>query len=232
MDERKDDLVSPLRVYSVAQDDAIDLLRSDVVGYAGDIVTPAGGRPVTLSQGTRNPALIVALPTRHLRAAVVAPLTMGVGVQLDDIASMNGRAFQAFRVACLAVENIPIPGASLGPTEDVRLADGRMHKVWSDDELDRLQSLMGRNYMYEVGTVILERSLSGKARGGVPLYTPQPFLEPALTQSAFLRAEQSRSAAGIDSNAASPPSSIPTPEPSCADPGAAPAEMTAPSPAE
>jgi len=191
-----DNLTDTVRVYSVVADDAIDLVESDVVGYAGDVVTPPGGEPVVIKRGTRNPALIKARPGRSLRAAVVKALPMAVGVGLDDIPSDNGRALQAFRVACLSVENIPHPGESLGPTVNV-YRDGKQEKAWGSDDLNVLQAQMGRDYMYEIGAFILARSNQGKARGGVPLYTPQHFLEPVLLRSAQLRAAQNKSNDGI-----------------------------------
>jgi len=226
MEEWKDDLKSSMRVYSVSQDDAIDLLESDIVGYAGDIV--AGE---TLTRGTRDPNLIKPLPGRHLRAAVVKALPMAVAVGIDEIPSMNGRAFQAFRIACLVVENLPVPGASLGPTVHVRLGDGREHKAWSNEDLDRLQSEMGRNFMYEVGAFIYERSLQGKARSDVPRYTPQQYLARALEKTVLLHAERNRKRAGIDSSESPAASSTSEPSATSGAAGAAPVESSPTSPA-
>lgn len=213
----RDDLVSPLLVYSVATDDAIDL-ASDVVGYAGDRVGDT-----VIARGSRDPSLIRALPTRHLRGAMVKALPMAIGVQLDDIASINARTLQAFRVGCTAVENLPAPGERLGPTREARLADGRKHTVWSDDELDKLQSYMGRAFMYEVGAVILDRSMGGKARGGAPLYAPPPFLVDVLEKTARLRAEHAKKAAGTGFNDESSDGSTPPPGESSGEAGGAPA---------
>ena len=219
MNEWKDDLTSVLIVYSVVSDDAIDLVASDIAAYAGEIVNG-----VELEKGSRNPALITALPGRVLRGAVTIAMPMALGVQIDSLTSHHLRCLQAFRACVTAVENLPSSGMRLGPTTDLRLADGRSHLTWSDDELDALQSLMGREFMYEIGAVILERSNLGKARSGAQLYTPQLFLEPALTKTASLIAEQRKASCATPSNDSPPDDSTPRPGETSAAPGDAPAE--------
>ena len=226
MDEWKDDLVSPLRVYAVASDDAIDLIASDIIGYVGYVMNGS-----VVERGSRNPALIQALPGLALKSAVVKAIPMAIGVRVDDMQSHNARCLAAFRYSCTAVENLPSPGVSLEPTVRLRLVDSREHTTWSDDELDKLQSLMGRDYMYEIGAVIIERSNQGKARSGVQLYTPQPFLERVLVERARLIAAQSKTDAGTDSSEKSPEDSPTKPDATSADPGDALAESGAASPA-
>lgn len=181
MREWKDDLVTPLRVYSI-RDDAIDPMASDVDEYLK----------------TRNPDLIHALPGQHLVAAVIKPLPVAVYAQVDTLSTVQAKLLQAFRIACTAVETAP--GATLMPMEAVRLSDGKPHTIWGNEEFEELGRMYGIQFIYEIGTVIMERAEPGKAwRGGVR-YTPPPFLEDARARISLRRAAQMSASAGTDSS--------------------------------
>lgn len=179
----QDDLTRNKRVISVL-DPAIDWSSAEVMGeYAR----------------TRDESLVT-LRQQTGAWAVVRPLTVGEFSAVDGV-SGSGKLVQAFRLACLEVENTPAAGLSVKPRGTARIG-GTDTAVWTDDELAVVARHYGARYLYEIGLVIYERALQGNAWGGGVLYTlPQSSLD-GLTETRPLHAAPSPSSGGTDSSAA------------------------------
>lgn len=165
----KDDLVSPLRVYSITSD-AIDLALTDIDKY----------------ERTRNPDLVKVLPGRTALSAMIKALPFSVMASIDAAGLMSAVRVQCFRLAVTALEH---EGLALMPSQKVALADGREHITWSESEFQRAGELLGLDGIYEIGEVIYRRARQGKARRGGVRYTPPPFLATARVENELLRAE-------------------------------------------
>ena len=81
-------------------DQAIDRAKTDVVNYAG----------------TRNPALVEALPGQALRWATLAPLRAGEVALADSSGSGAMAALRCFQLAVTRIENFSRPGEAIEPT--------------------------------------------------------------------------------------------------------------------
>lgn len=171
-----DSLVRPIEVVCVA-DPALDMSRAEREEY---------GR-------TRDPANLREHPGRRAVRYVCKPLSVAEASVVDQRQSMADRLLWSFM---LGVTEIIHAGAS-GPQEGARIVptrpfDGPTGRrcIWSDVELESLQEALGRAAFFEVGGVIYERTLRGKAAGvSVPYTLPQSSLD-ALDWIERLHAER------------------------------------------
>jgi hypothetical protein len=162
-----DSLVRPLEVVSAA-DEALDMSRAEREEYAR----------------TRDPAKIRELPGKTAVRFVCLPLSVQVSAILDARPSMSDRVVWAFALGVSEMRHAdasgPAPERRMVPSQKLDIG-GVKRAMWGDDELQTIQDTFGRATLYEIGGVIYERALRGKAAGGsVPFTVPQSLLD-ALT---------------------------------------------------
>jgi hypothetical protein len=159
-----DSLVRPI-VVVCAGDPALDMSVSERRAYAE----------------SRDPAKIRELPGKSAVRYVIRPLTVSQSTIVDQRVYMHERLLWAFMLACGEIQNADTDGPSAGkrmtPTRTIDMG-GHKAFVWDDRELDVIQEAFGRAALYEIGGVIWERTLRGKAAGGsVPYTVPQSLLD-------------------------------------------------------
>ena len=133
---------------------------------------------------TRDPSKIRELPGKTSVRYVCLPLSVQVSAILDARPSMSDRVVWAFALGVSEVRHAdtsgPAPASTMRPSQKLDIG-GVKRAMWGDDELQVIQDTFGRATLYEIGGVIYERALRGKAAGGsVPFTVPQSLLD-ALT---------------------------------------------------
>jgi hypothetical protein len=172
-----DPLVRPIEVVS-AGDPALDMTAAERRTYAE----------------TRDPKLLRELPGKRAVRCLVRPLSVATASICDQRPSMADRVVWAFMLGCLEVQNAdehgPADARVLKPSHAFDAGDGDKRCIWSDRELGALQETFGRGFLFEIGGVIYERTLRGKAAGGSePFTVPQSLLD-ELAQIARRHAER------------------------------------------
>lgn len=151
---------------------------------------------------TRDPLKIRELPGQRAVRFVVRPLGNVDCGAVERSANASEIVVRSFWLGCVEIRDAdemgPRVGACLRPT--MRM-NGRDACAWSDSELEAIQETFGRAAIYEIGTVIYERTLRGKAAGGsVPYTVPQSSLDELTSMEARLRAAQAQSEQGKTSS--------------------------------
>lgn len=141
---------------------------------------------------TRDPHAIRELPGQSAVRFVCRPLSSSDASAVESVTGALRQIVMSFMFGVVEIQNAddngPRAGSRLVPTQEIR---GRDARIWSDEQLDTIQDLFGRQAIYEIGTVVYERTLRGKAAGGsVPYTVPQSSLDALARMEARLRAEQ------------------------------------------
>lgn len=145
---------------------------------------------------TRDPQSIRELPGQRAVRFIVRPLGH---VDMGAVERANPGSEQivrSFWLGCVSIEDCD----ELGPRVGARIVPsmripGRDSAAWSDDEMNAIQESLGRSAIYEIGMVIYERTLRGKAAGGsVPYTVPQSSLDELASMAAHLPAEPTSAA--------------------------------------
>lgn len=171
-----DPLVTAMVIVS-ASDEALDMSMGERVRYAE----------------RRVAELLRVKPGETPVRFAIRPLSAGEANGVDAQNTINAKAMMCFALGCTEVAgadaNGPNASAKLVPSH--RIQRGSVERcVWSDDQLDQLQEVLGRHVMLEVGAVIFERTLRGKkaTSGSVRFTVPHSLLD-VLAQMPAQRAE-------------------------------------------
>jgi len=159
-----DSLVRTIEVVSAA-DPALDMGRAEREEYAR----------------TRDPSKIRERPGQRAIRYIIRPLSVAEASVVDQRPSVSDRVTWAFVMGVTEIHHAgtdgPRDGARLLPTQPFDSPSGRRN-IWSDAELEALQDAFGRGLFFEVGGIVYERTLRGKAAGGsVPYTAPQSLLD-------------------------------------------------------
>lgn len=173
----QDSLVRPIEVVS-ASDPALDMSASERRAYAE----------------SRDPSKIREVPGQRAVRYLARPLSVVDASVIDQRPSISDRVVWAFLLGCSEIHHAdasgPRDGSRLVPTRSFDAQD-RKRMIWSDDELGAIQESFGRAVLYEIGGVIYERTLRGKAAGGsVPYTVPQSLLDELAVIEARQHAER------------------------------------------
>ena len=159
-----DSLVRPIEVVSAA-DPALDMGRAEREEYAR----------------TRDASKLREKPGQRAVRFMCRPLSVAEASVADQRPSAADRVLWAFMLGVSEIHHAdtqgPRDGARMLPT---RAFDGPSERrnIWSDLELQAIQDAFGRAVFFEVGGVVYERTLRGKAAGGsVPYTAPQSLLD-------------------------------------------------------
>lgn len=141
---------------------------------------------------TRDPQMIRELPGQHAVRFMCRPLSSADVGAVESMTSPLRQIVLSFVFGVVEIQDSdelgPRHGARVVPTQKI---GGRDAPVWSDEQLDAIQDTYGRIAVYEIGTVVYERTLRGKAAGGsVPYTVPQLSLDELTRMEALLRAAQ------------------------------------------
>lgn len=174
-----DSLVRPIEVVSAA-DPALDMARAEREEYAR----------------TRDASKLREHPGKRAVRFVLRPLSVAEASVCDQRPSMADRVLWAFMLGVYEIVNAdargPSDGARILPTRSFDAPGGGKRNIWSDLELEALQEAFGRAVFFEIGGIVYERTLRGKAAGGsVPYTVPQSCLD-ALDWIERLHAERRR----------------------------------------
>lgn len=172
----QDSLVRPFEVASAA-DRALDMTAAERRAYAE----------------SRDPSKLREHPGQRAVRFIVRPLSVVDASVIDQRPSISDRVVWAFLLGCSEIHHAdsqgPREGSRLIPTRSFEAQAGK-RMIWSDDELGAIQEAFGRAVLYEIGGVVYERTLRGKAAGGsVPYTVPQSLLD-ELVQIERLHAER------------------------------------------
>lgn len=145
---------------------------------------------------SRDPQAIRELPGQRAVRFIVRPLNHVDMGAVERATPGVEQIVRAFWLGCVEIQDCD----EMGPRAGVRMVPsmripGRDLPAWADDEINAVQEALGRSALYEIGTVIYERTLRGKAAGGsVPYTVPQSSLDELASMAAHLRAEQTSAA--------------------------------------
>lgn len=173
----QDPLVKPIVIVS-ATDEALDMTAAERAKYAAE----------------RSDTLLRVVPGATPIRFHVRPLGASEANGVDAQPTINAKAMMAFALGVLVIEGANEHGPSaldrILPSHRTPRPGGGERMVWSDEQLDALQELLGRATLLEVGAFIFERTLRGKkaASGSVRYTVPHSLLD-ALAQMPVRRAE-------------------------------------------
>lgn len=157
------------------------LVRPITVVCGGDLALDMSVSERRAYAESRDITKLRELPGKAAVRYVVRPLTVSQSTIVDQRVYMHERLLWCFMLACSEIQNADTDGPSVGrrmtPTRTVDMGGAKV-LMWDDRELDVIQEAFGRAAIYEIGAVIWERTLRGKAAGGsVPYTVPQSLLD-------------------------------------------------------
>lgn len=167
-----DDLVSPIRAVCTL-DPAIDFTDLDLSAYIA----------------TRDASMVRELPGRSLVWYVVQPLSADAFFMVEGASNAGLKIRTAFGWGVVAIESLR-PGERMEPQQRVKGPDGRSRGAWSSSELAEIAETVGMRAIIEIGSLIYERALLGKAAGGTEPYSLPQSSQHALEMIARRHAER------------------------------------------
>ena len=196
-------------------DPAIDRAKTDVAEYAR----------------TRDASQVHELPGKALRWATLVPLRPGEVAIVDSASTGGVAALRAFQLAVTQIESFSRPGEMMSPTLPAPADHRPDRRVWSDDELARIQDVLGFGFIVELGKLAYDRAFAGNAWGGSATFTLPQSSTLGLAQIALRHVELEDRMRSTASSATSSGASTQTPPPNSGADTAAAAKAGTESPA-